>query len=927
MADFNSDELEFSDPVLSSPAKRAGQRSIEQIFEDAQKDRISSKRVVAQLRFSSGAPSTRMQQSLWVRRLEAFREALGQDVTRPYTGDDLIRFFASILRKSPSRWCTHLHNVMAHGTQLCTPLLAAENTANATPAKMSGPSNKPAPNVNTIITGVKILLAYGQFKWKEADGFKISGHDSTRFGVWLDQAARSGQLVRGQWKKSTWVGFAVLSRLVRTYLARGIDDGTCSWDVTIAKGLSLVLVSALGARPGDVAQSRLYKGTEYMQYRHVELYIEGDEPVFCNMRARITIEFEKGHKTAMNEETTRYFRPLNDPSNTHMCPIALLLIHCLRHSLVSGTSLQDVLDLAWKRADRTVVWLSPDRPILTAFAMSPLRCELDKAAGVDQLRQTIKEMGIVAGMLDCAYSHALRLGSARDVAHLPAREGAGLATDNVRQSLGHKHSSLASGTTERYVGGASEELYNSRAKAPKVPRGREPRFALPTGDLEARGYTSQMLATPSPLPPVPAAATTRRPLASLDVNIPSTPSAAENQRTHFQSIDPAILNDDELAELAGQLSDVAARELEAVILPGSSTYTTRAESELGGFGADIALDRFSATDAQAILVQVANADHLEEAAALFETEGNTTAGPVSAPEEFILRYSRYNIYDNYYLARDWDKSGDMPASIQKHCVTGGSRDPPIPMLHSCKKTPGCPFSTALRGAQKSHHEHCTAARARDLLATPEHFAEVAQFACQYDNCDFVPAPHAGDPKRILANHVRSVHKFAPKACEHGCEPTKLYYESSKYRYHLDTHHSARWPARCSFPDCTHTGTFAVYSSLKYHLKTEHKLQASEIGPYIPPLAAKRSYITGQDCWVEGCPKKPKNQGAMTDHLRGPHRMTLDDAKAMIQEKAQFEDIVTEVKVGKKRAASTKDIKKSQDQPRKQAKASSSKTSD
>lgn len=43
-----------------------------------------------------------------------------------------------------------------------------------------------------------------------------------------------------------------------------------------------------------------------------------------------------------------------------MCPIALLLIYCLRHSLIADTKVQEVLDRAVQRSDRTIAWLFPE---------------------------------------------------------------------------------------------------------------------------------------------------------------------------------------------------------------------------------------------------------------------------------------------------------------------------------------------------------------------------------------------------------------------------------------------------------------------------------------------------------------------------------------------------------------------------------------
>jgi hypothetical protein len=61
---------------------------------------------------------------------------------------------------------------------------------------------------------------------------------------------------------------------------------------------------------------------EYMQYRHIVLYIDGDQLTLANLRAIITLEFAKGHKIANNKETEHHLSLLRDPHNSHICPIA-----------------------------------------------------------------------------------------------------------------------------------------------------------------------------------------------------------------------------------------------------------------------------------------------------------------------------------------------------------------------------------------------------------------------------------------------------------------------------------------------------------------------------------------------------------------------------------------------------------------------------
>jgi hypothetical protein len=97
-----SDELDSSDidfgPAVDKRNSTAGRASIEAIIANAASDRITSKRRAKQLQFGRGAPGTRYTQNLWVLRFEAFREhVLQQDVTVPFTGEDFLRFFDSII--------------------------------------------------------------------------------------------------------------------------------------------------------------------------------------------------------------------------------------------------------------------------------------------------------------------------------------------------------------------------------------------------------------------------------------------------------------------------------------------------------------------------------------------------------------------------------------------------------------------------------------------------------------------------------------------------------------------------------------------------------------------------------------------------------------------------------------------------------------
>lgn len=100
----------------------------------------------------------------------------------------------------------------------------------------------------------------------------------------------------------------------------------------------------------------------------------------------------------------------------------------------------------------------------------------------------------------------------------------------------------------------------------------------------------------------------------------------------------------------------------------------------------------------------------------------------------------------------------------------------------------------------------------------------------------------------------------------------------------------------------------VHSSLKYHLETQHNLDAKAMVPFIPPLPSNLKWIA-QTCFVDSCSTALNTHGGHTQHLRNVHGFNTEDAKTEIVTRAQFISIVPEVKVGTKRAPSAKETKK------------------
>jgi hypothetical protein len=69
-------------------------------------------------------------------------------------------------------------------------------------------------------------------------------------------------------------------------------------------------------------------------------------------------------------------------------------------------------------------------------------------------------VGIAANGIGRITTHSLRRGGARDVTHLPIKDGSGFVSGIVRQALRHSMANFNNGATERYAGDLILELWN-----------------------------------------------------------------------------------------------------------------------------------------------------------------------------------------------------------------------------------------------------------------------------------------------------------------------------------------------------------------------------------------------------------------------------------------------------------------------------------
>jgi len=374
---------------------KAGKRQAEAIIAAQAEDRTLSKRNCRRLTYSSGAPGTQSMHARVERTWDAFYTSIKADTATCPTGDDIFRYIDTISR------------------HVKTPI-----------------AGKPGASLSTMQGIWNTLINVLTFRHRELKDH-YGSHDVLRIKVHLDQLVKRDLLFKGKWYKRQWVGFLVLQKLAATtWLETNVAEGCLSWDRALLKLLAIVLQSALAARSGDVARTQDYQGMACLCYKDVELTLAPQQLGVQHLRGKFTMRYSKAKKDLVNDDLVVFINPLEDRSHNAVCVIKVLLIVALRLGMVYGTTIREVLQHAAARHDRMVQWKHPERPVLCQMRKRSGPLALDKPLPAVQLTAFLRQVALVAGVLDRVSSHAVRRGAIRDSAHLKEAV-AGVATTTL----------------------------------------------------------------------------------------------------------------------------------------------------------------------------------------------------------------------------------------------------------------------------------------------------------------------------------------------------------------------------------------------------------------------------------------------------------------------------------------------------------------
>jgi hypothetical protein len=123
-------------------------------------------------------------------------------------------------------------------------------------------------------------------------------------------------------------------------------------------------------RCGETVIPMGYTGLEYLQWKHILIKLITASDGSEKWIALITLAYQKGYKDDMSKSSKVQLESLPEAEHFIVCPVKCLLILALRTSAVAQTSIEDLHQVTKKAFNKSLVWQTPERPVLVSLACS-----------------------------------------------------------------------------------------------------------------------------------------------------------------------------------------------------------------------------------------------------------------------------------------------------------------------------------------------------------------------------------------------------------------------------------------------------------------------------------------------------------------------------------------------------------------------------
>ncbi|KFY87827.1 hypothetical protein V498_07012 [Pseudogymnoascus sp. VKM F-4517 (FW-2822)] len=278
MADLYASDTEYdsSDADFNPPQHRfdrAGSSAVEDFKANTSEDRVLSKKFMKELPFTKGNRGTEYLAMCWLNQFQAYREmTLRVDTSSTPTGEQIRRFIV-------------------------------------TKATRTKPKVLSTLSLHTIDSGISALLSVLEFFFKE---FGLTGHEKAKIDAVKHKLVEDGKLTTEPTRDTQWVGVFLLRKIVVAMMEDALKNGTLSWDATLSRITSIVLMAAMSTRCGTVGKDWLDEDEDnaYITYSDITLKLVGGDRIE-DIQGQVVMRSVKGqNKKQHHAANTHTFKCL-----------------------------------------------------------------------------------------------------------------------------------------------------------------------------------------------------------------------------------------------------------------------------------------------------------------------------------------------------------------------------------------------------------------------------------------------------------------------------------------------------------------------------------------------------------------------------------------------------------------------------------------
>ncbi|KAL1623785.1 hypothetical protein SLS54_004246 [Diplodia seriata] len=909
---FNSDD-ESDGPNDERPPttqKVIGERTCLNIFANATKDRKRSRAAWKNHKSTALAPTTQYQRDLWRQYYKAFALTLAIPETTCPTSETLYRFVETIVQNINARI-----------------------------------PGKPAMSKNTLLVG---LASLNRALSEEYEGFQISAFGATRMDSLINRLVKEGRLIQGVWKEKVFMGIATIRKMALGFMRDALEKGTRSWDTTILKLTSILVIAALGSRPGDVVRSTMYTDMEVLTWEDLTLKLKEGGDSAKDLTIDVKLRFVKGYKHSPGENRLLPLTALSEPNQNILCPVKLLVILAMRTGAIEARNFSELVGSMTRMRDRTARWKYPKRPVFPRMMRKGgwSRLDIDRSAPVSQVQSTVREMGGIAGIVARLDARSLRYGAARDMANL-GESIAGAATMDVAQQLGHSMKTFLNDVTASYIGGSTADVYSMRVENdyydPRAPQQAYKPFnkAEPLNRDEFEVFAKGKY---------------------VDLHDP-----VQRNRAYYAFRQKRF--DDYLQSAANEEVPLSEPTVDNPIKQRLQTTSVKIKSA----GAS-SLKLQTSLETPDASTNASNASVASHTPRYHSTSANFDPESVLFPHELLEGNSQESIVETYHasgipidpevmgnqLIRGLDGGADrdkLQTSLNQSPIDEDEDSDAVESTNASNEASDIldvMFGEGGPPTQEAdlHDSILTAAFdkttlrdtianefANDPLLLPP--AEFINFFCAIN---VVANPHKSDDwvpmvdtescqvsvtkpppekaficsicsaafktKKGLTAHDKSLHSYS-KLCQYpGCPDKTVYMSAASYRKHQETH---SWDSSttCLVPGCDFTRTFETKDGYRSHLIYHHKMNGKSTKAYMPQVETEDPRKWNRRlCMIEGCGERLTGRLEFLNHLTDVegHGLSDEDASNKLEELLHKSEEAKQKKAEKRKLREETDAK-------------------